>query len=163
MMRVLAVLGLLVSSSVFAQPCGHLSQLAHARACLKGFAEALIREGSNGEHLVYVTGSEKGMKAIAELVNDYRGGDLTDVQKLRILEQATRSEWAGLVIQIDDEPLFHYFLLESGEEPMRVLDFSPLSNLDLFPTLYRNKNPGPFTLYLKGLEKWIYELFEYFE
>ncbi len=159
MRLIITALALVISSSAFAQPCGHLSQFAHARACMKQFAEARVPQGSNGDHLVYVTASEKSFEAIQQLVTDYTGRDLSVARKERLLEKVSHSEWAALVIQMDDEPIVHYFLLESGEEPVKVLRFNPVDAGDIFfPNLFGKS--GPFTLYIKNLENWIYEMFE---
>ncbi len=156
---------LLSSSAIAAAPCGHLSQLAQAMSCLRQVANAEIPTGSDGKAEIAVSGSVQAFQGIEKLIRDYTGfgagSDLSVERREWLIKRAAQSEWVGLVIQKGEETRVSYFLLESGEAPVLVLEFSPSrEGIRSFPTLEQNGDLSPFTLGLRGLDRWVYELFE---
>jgi hypothetical protein len=64
------------------------------------------------------------------------------------------------VFEMQDEVRAHYVALEAGSNPELLLEFNAMDAPELFFPQLMHKEPEAFTLYLKGFEAWIYDLFK---
>lgn len=139
--------------------CGRISQLAHAISCMRAHAKATIQE-ANRPHLVFVNASEAAFKGMTAIVKESRSSLFAEgVTRADALIDLQTVEWLGLVLEMQDEVQVHYYVLQSGAAPKRILSFDSPGISSFYPKTSK-EDPEAFSFYLKGLEDWIYEMFK---